>query len=88
MLRPELLKILVCPESQAPLELADRQLLDQVNAAIAAGKLVNRAGQTLAGALDGGLVRTDGAVLYPIVDDIPMMLVDEGVLLDQPGLKG
>lgn len=88
MLRPELLKLLVCPENQTPLEFADRDLLARVNQAIAAGRLLNRAGQPLANALDGGLVRADGVVLYPVVDDIPMMLVDEGVLLDQPALKG
>lgn len=88
MLRPELLKLLVCPENQAPLEFADRELLARLNAAIAAGKLVNRAGQPLATAIDGGLVRADGAVLYPIIDDIPMMLVDEGVPLDQAALQG
>ncbi len=88
MLRPELLKVLVCPETQAALEFADDELLARVNRAIAAGQLQNRAGQTLAQQLDGGLVRADRAVLYPVVDDIPMMLVDEGVLLDQPALKG
>lgn len=88
MLRPELLRLLVCPENQAPLEFADRELLARINNAIAAGRLVNRAGQPLATALDGGLVRADGVVLYPVVDDIPMMLVDEGVLLDQPSLRG
>jgi uncharacterized protein YbaR (Trm112 family) len=33
--------------------------------------------------LDGGLVRADGQVLYPIIDRIPVLLVDEGILLAQ-----
>ena len=39
MLRPELLRLLVCPENQAPLEFADRELLARINNAIAAGRL-------------------------------------------------
>jgi uncharacterized protein YbaR (Trm112 family) len=31
--------------------------------------------------LDGGLVREDGAYLYPIEDDIPIMLIDEAIPL-------
>ena len=33
--------------------------------------------------LSGGLVRDDGTLLYPIVDEIPVMLVDEAIPLDQ-----
>ncbi len=33
--------------------------------------------------LDGGLVRADGKYLYQVVDDLPIMLVDEAVPLDQ-----
>jgi uncharacterized protein YbaR (Trm112 family) len=87
MIRPELLKMLVCPETRDPLSVASDALLARLNQAIAAGKLVNRGGQKLERKLDGGLVRSDQAVVYAIVDDIPMMLVDEGILLSQPALQ-
>jgi uncharacterized protein YbaR (Trm112 family) len=87
MIRPELLKMLVCPETRAPLTVASEDLLLRLNQAIASRKLVNKAGQTLERKLDGGLVRSDQAVVYPIVDDIPMMLVDEGISLNQPALS-
>ena len=86
MIRSELLKILVCPENQSALTVASNELIVRVNRAIALGQLKNRADQTLARPLSGGLLRADRVVLYPIVDDIPMMLVDEGIPLDQAAL--
>jgi uncharacterized protein YbaR (Trm112 family) len=32
-------------------------------------------------ALAGGLVRQDGKIVYPVRDDIPVLLVDEGIAL-------
>ncbi len=66
-----------------PLGIADETLLAKVNQAIAEGRVKNKGGQALSEPLAGGLVRDDGALLYPIVDDIPVMLVDEAVVLDQ-----
>ena len=81
MIHPQLLKTLVCPENHAPLHLAEELLLGRLNAAIAAGAVQNRAGRTLEDQLQGGVVREDHAVLYPIIDDIPVLLVDEGIPL-------
>lgn len=87
MIRPELLKMLVCPETRDPLSVASDALLARLNQAIDARKLVNKGGQTLERKLDGGLIRSDETVLYAIVDDIPMMLVDEGIPLNQAALR-
>ena len=70
-------------ENHSRLKLADSQLLQRLNAAIARGELKNKAGQVVATALGGGLVRVDGMVVYPIIDEIPMMLVDQAIPLDQ-----
>lgn len=83
MLKPELLKILVCPETRAPLELADAELIERVNRAIARAQVKNKAGRTLTAPVEGGLTREDRSILYPIVDEIPMLLVDEAIQLDQ-----
>ncbi|HEX5447117.1 MAG TPA: Trm112 family protein [Pirellulales bacterium] len=83
MIRPELVKMLVCPDNKSQLAVASSELIERLNRAIAAGQVSNKAGQKVAHKLDGGLVRADGAVLYPIVDEIPMMLVDEAIPLDQ-----
>jgi uncharacterized protein YbaR (Trm112 family) len=88
MIDKELLEILVCPENQTALSAADDQLLARVNEAIAAGKVANRAGRAVEQPLQGGLVRQDKTLLYPIVDGIPVLLIDEAVSLEQIGLQG
>jgi uncharacterized protein len=87
MIRPDLVKMLVCPETRGPLTLADGDLVAKINKAAAAGRLKNKAGRFVEKPLDAGLVREDQRVLYPVIDDIPMMLVDESIPLDQPGLN-
>ncbi len=84
MIDEELLQILACPETKEPVRLADQELVERVNAAIAAGNLKNQGGETVSEAIDGGLVREDGARLYPIRDEIPVMLVEEAILLPLP----
>ncbi len=83
MIDAELLKILVCPETKAPVHLAEDELIGRINAAIDAGTLKNRGGQVVDGRIDAGLVREDKAYLYPIREDIPIMLIDEAIPLDQ-----
>jgi len=81
-----LLDILICPENHTRLKLADEGLIERLNAAIRAGELRNRSGDPVTSALNGGLVREDGRILYPIIDDIPIMLVDEAIPLDPPAV--
>jgi uncharacterized protein YbaR (Trm112 family) len=85
MVDQELLSILVCPENKTPVKLADQAMIDQVNGAIAGGTLKNRAGEGVDTAIDGGLLREDGAYLYVIREDIPVMLIDEAIPMDQFG---
>ena len=82
MVDPELLEILVCPETKTPVHLADDALMERVNRAVSEGRLVTRGGRTLTERLEGGLVRSDGRLLYPIQDGIPVMLIDEALPLD------
>lgn len=77
----ELLKILVCPETHLPVSLASPELVEQLNARIVAGTIKNRHGALVADKVDGALVRSDGKVLYPVREDIPIMLVDEAIEL-------
>lgn len=83
MLSKELLELLVCPAQRTPLEVAGDSLLARVNESIAAGSLTNQAGQRVEQKLAAALVRQDGLLLYPVVDDIPVLLVDEGIPLDR-----
>ena len=85
MINKELLEILVCPQDRTPLAMADASLLARLNQAITAGQLKNQAGEPLREPLEAGLVCQDKAVLYPILDGIPVLLVDEAIPLDQIG---
>jgi uncharacterized protein len=83
MVDAELLKILVCPENKTPVTLAGDEVVSKANGAIAAGTLTNRAGEKVEEAIDAGLVREDGQFMYPIRDDIPIMLIDEAIPMEQ-----
>ena len=78
----ELLAILVCPESKTAVSLASRSIIDKLNTEIASGKLKNKAGDTITGALEAGLIREDNKVLYPVINGIPVMLVEEAVVIE------
>ncbi len=81
MVDPELLAILVCPEDKTPVTLADPGTLETLNARIAAGHVKTRGGQAVTDPVSEGLVRQDGRFLYPVRDDIPVMLIDEALPL-------
>jgi len=79
----ELLDILACPETKQPLTFAEPTLLARLNDRIRQGQLTNRRGTSVTEPIDGGLVRKDVRYLYPIRDDIPIMLIDEAIPLGE-----
>ena len=83
MIDQSLLDILVCPETKQPLRIADSALLERLNASIGEGSVTNRGGETVSAGVEEALVREDGNVLYPVRDDIPIMLIDESIPLPQ-----
>ena len=83
MVDQELLDILVCPENKTPVKLVNDDVVGKINDAIESKSLKNRAGETVEEAIDAGLLREDGAYLYAIRDDIPIMLIDESIPMDQ-----
>jgi len=83
MLDPELLDILVCPETRTPLRMAGDDLLRALNRSVAGGAVRNRRGDLLTDPVTAGLVREDGRYLYVIRYGIPVMLVEQGIPLEE-----
>ncbi|GJM20839.1 MAG: hypothetical protein DHS20C15_07540 [Planctomycetota bacterium] len=81
----DLLAILACPETKEPVSLADADLVSRLNAAIEAGGLSSRDGNKIERPLDAALLRQDGKVAYAVRGGIPIMLIDESIMVDQLG---
>ncbi len=72
---PELLEILVCPKSKGALELVDLPAGVQAT-------LVERYREHFrdeAPVVEQGLLCAESKLVYPIVSDIPIMLIDEAL---------
>ena len=82
MISDELLNIIACPETKQGLILAGPETVEKINSLIEKGGLKNRFGEAVEERIDGGLVREDGKYLYPIRGGIPVLLIDEAILLD------
>lgn len=78
----DLLAILCCPETKQDVSMAPDTLIRQLNERISKGALKNKGGQTVSEKIDGGLLRADRKILYPIREDIPIMLIEEGIPLE------
>lgn len=78
----DLLAILCCPDTKQEVRLAENALIAKLNEAVISGQLKNRANQPVTEPLDGGLIRSDRKMLYPIREDIPVMLIEEGIPLE------
>ena len=81
MVDAELLEILVCPDDKTPVTLASSETLALLNTRIAAGGVKTRGGSAVTEPVAEGLVRADGKYLYPVREDIPVMLIDEAIPL-------
>jgi uncharacterized protein YbaR (Trm112 family) len=80
---PQFIELLRCPQTRLRLHLADEQLVARLNRAIVSGRLSTLGGRGVNERIDGGLVREDGQVLYPIFEGIPRLLADEAIPLSQ-----
>ena len=81
MIEADLLKILCCPETRQPLAPVDAATLDRLNDRIVARGFKNRGGKAVTEPCEGGLVRQDGQVVYPIRQGIPILLIAESMAI-------
>jgi uncharacterized protein YbaR (Trm112 family) len=81
MISDELLALLRCPETHQPLTTAPSELVAQLEAERLAGRLHDRAGQLVAEPVEGGLLRADGTLFFPIRGGIPVLIAAEAVTI-------
>jgi uncharacterized protein len=82
MIKPDLLAILCCPETQQPLAEASAEIVAAINQKISSGQVKNRAAEVVREAIESGLVREDRKFLYPIRNQIPVLLIDQAIPVD------
>lgn len=75
----KLLEILCCPVSKSPLSRLERSRLDKLNRAITAGEVDQIDGAPVTETLREALITDDGKVIYPVLDDIPVLLSERGI---------
>ena len=78
-----LLTILRCPVTHKGLSLLKKDKLDEINAAIAEGKVSTLDGVQVEQALDEALITDDGKRVYPVNDGIPVLLEGESIQVEQ-----
>ena len=74
--------ILCCPATKQSLSVADDSMVKLLNQAVSRGILANVGQRLVSDHLEGGLIRADRKILYPIRENIPVLLVEEGIPLD------
>jgi len=75
----KLLEILCCPVSKTPLTRLGQQKLDKLNEAIKAAEALYVDGEKVTDPLQEGLITEDGKVIYPVQDNIPILLEEKGI---------
>ncbi len=83
MIDQELLGILCCPKTKVPVEMLSDDKRNTLNERIKKGEVKTVEGKKVDTPLEAGLITEDQQTIYRIDDDIPIMLIDEGIPADQ-----
>lgn len=73
---------LVCPKTHLLLEPASGELLERLRGLQERGELATIEGRTIDAPLSGAWVRIDGALLYPVIDGIARMVIEDAIVLE------
>ena len=68
-----------CPASHQSLRIATPDELARINVFLGESQLATVGGDAIAEPLEGALIREDGKILYPVVDGIARLIVDDGI---------
>ncbi len=79
----KLLDILCCPVTKIPVAKLSKPKLKRLNAEIEAGNVKYVDGSAMSEVLVEALVTENGTTVYPVEDDIPIMLPDKGIPTSQ-----
>ncbi|HCY13275.1 MAG TPA: hypothetical protein DG414_05485 [Gammaproteobacteria bacterium] len=79
----KLLEILCCPVSKQPVFVLSSEQLVVINAAIGRGEITTADDSPVATPLSEGLITQNRQRIYRIDDDIPVMLENESIPVDQ-----
>jgi uncharacterized protein len=88
LLDSKFLAMLACPDTRQPLIMAKAELISELNQLISRGALRNKKGDVLQSAIEGALLREDSTLFYPVREEIPDLLIEEGVELPWEQLGG
>jgi uncharacterized protein YbaR (Trm112 family) len=75
----KLLEILCCPVSKTPLGMLGKTRLEELNTLITNGEALFINGDKVSETLAEALITDDSRVIYPVQDDIPVLLEEKGI---------
>ena len=79
MIDQDIIDILACPATQRSLRPLPADKLRVLNDSITAGRAIYVNGDKIDEALDAALVTDNETLIYPIRDNIPVLLVERGI---------
>jgi uncharacterized protein YbaR (Trm112 family) len=75
----KLLEILCCPVSKTPLRRLEASRLQKLNLAIQSSQASYIGGEPVENQLKEALISEDSKVIYPVLDNIPILLEEKGI---------
>ena len=75
----ELLDILCCPATKVPVVMLSEDKLAKLNELIAKGEVAQADAKKVEKPMQEALITEDGKTIFRIEDEIPIMLIDEGI---------
>ncbi len=75
----QLLEILRCPATKAPLRPLSEDEISALNARVESEEVKYQDGNVVDKPLEEGLITEDGATIYRIDENIPVMLIEMGI---------